>query len=129
KLIYELDRKIPLQEIYDMDPELESFVRNNEGAEQFVNRLKDLASDPEIRMAYMHWKLERMSRAAEKRDIEEELQQGIEQGIQQGIQQGIEQGKQEAKLAFAKNMLDEGHDVDMIARMTSLTKKQIRALR
>jgi predicted transposase/invertase (TIGR01784 family) len=105
-----------------MEPELESFVKNNEGAAQFVNRLRDYwAPDPEIRMAYMHWKLERLSRATERRGIEEELEQGI--------QKGIEQGYQKTKLAIAKNMLDKGLDIDMIARMTSLTKKQIKALR
>jgi predicted transposase/invertase (TIGR01784 family) len=49
--------------------------------------------------------------------------------IQQVIQHGIEKGKQEVKLAVAKNMLDKGLDVDMIAKITNLTKKQIRALR
>jgi predicted transposase YdaD len=70
---------------------------------------------------------------AEQRGREEGKQEGIELGKQEGIelgkQEGIELGKQEGIEAVARNMLNNGIDVALIAQMTGLTIEQVTALR
>ena len=64
----------------------------------------------------------------EQQGIEKGLEQGIEQGLEQGLEQGIEQGIEKAKYEDAKNMLKEGIDVDVVARVTGLPKDKIESL-
>ncbi|BAY99456.1 hypothetical protein NIES37_34390 [Tolypothrix tenuis PCC 7101] len=52
------------------------------------------------------------------------LQEGLKEGIEQGIVQGIEQKAQEV----AKNMLNEGMAIALIARVTGLTVEQVEQL-
>ena len=47
------------------------------------------------------------------------------QGIKEGIDQGIEQGMVLGKLDTARNMIDEGFSVDVIVRVTGLSKEDI----
>jgi predicted transposase/invertase (TIGR01784 family) len=98
--------------------------------------------DPEERQAYedslkyyrdMNNVINTAAMEAEQRGREEGKQEGIELGKQEGIelgkQEGIELGKQEGIEAVARNMLNNGIDVALIAQMTGLTIEQVTALR
>lgn len=56
------------------------------------------------------------------------LEEGREEGLKQGIEQGIEQGTQKAKIEIAKNMLKEKIDIEIIQKVTGLTKDEIKKL-
>jgi predicted transposase/invertase (TIGR01784 family) len=55
-------------------------------------------------------------------------EEGIQQGIQQGIQKGIQQGEANTKRQLAINMLAEGLDPKIIAKVSGMTDSEIRAL-
>ena len=63
-----------------------------------------------------------------KEGIEKGREEGREQGIQQGMQQGILQGEANAKRLLARNMLAEGLDPDVVARISRLTEEEVLAL-
>ena len=48
-----------------------------------------------------------------------------EQLIQEGIKKGIEKGREEGKLEVVRNALKEGAEIDLIAKLTGLSKKEI----
>ena len=60
--------------------------------------------------------------------IQQGIQQGIEQGIEQGIQQGFSDGSYKTKLEMASLMKREAFDINMIEKMTGLSKKEIENL-
>ncbi|MBD3767554.1 MAG: Rpn family recombination-promoting nuclease/putative transposase [Gammaproteobacteria bacterium] len=60
---------------------------------------------------------------------QEGIEQGIEIGKQEGIERGIEIGKHAEKLEIARNMLNKGLEVALIAQLTGLTPDDIKALR
>ena len=59
---------------------------------------------------------------------EESLRIGIQQGIEQGIQQGFSDGSYKTKLEMASLMKREAFDINMIEKMTGLSKKEIENL-
>lgn len=61
----------------------------------------------------------------EKEALEKGLEKGIKRGIKKGIEQGIEKGVSEEKRATAKRMLKEGLEVEMVAKLTELSKEQV----
>ncbi len=65
---------------------------------------------------------------AEKIGEERGMERGIEKGIKQGIKQGIEQGAKEEQKEIARNMLEDGVDINMIIKYTNLTKEEIESL-
>lgn len=50
------------------------------------------------------------------------------EAMKQGMQQGIQQGMQKNKLNIAKKMKQENMDIELIAKITGLSKKEILAL-
>ena len=60
--------------------------------------------------------------------IEQSKEEGIIQGKKVGLIEGEKKGKQAGILDIAKNMLAEGMSVDLIAKLTKLSKKQISRL-
>ena len=63
-----------------------------------------------------------------KQGIKEGIQKGIEQGIQKGIEQGVTKGKEEERLQIAHKMKTEGIVIEVIERITGLTRDEINAL-
>lgn len=54
----------------------------------------------------------------------EGLEQGCEQGLEQGREQGIQQGEINAKRLLASNMLAEGLEPAIVAKITIITRTQ-----
>ena len=70
----------------------------------------------------------------DKKDIadayfEDGYEKGVQKGMEQGLQKGLEKGREEGLLDAARNMLEEGFDVDLVAKCTGLPKEQIQALK
>ncbi|WP_270619902.1 Rpn family recombination-promoting nuclease/putative transposase [Paenibacillus macerans] len=61
--------------------------------------------------------------------LEKGLGKGIEQGIEQGIEKGIEQGIAVGMEKAALNMLREGMETSLVAKVTGLTEEQVARLK
>ncbi|MBR6296467.1 MAG: hypothetical protein IKR40_08340 [Treponema sp.] len=59
----------------------------------------------------------------EEKDIA--FEEGVKHGIEQGIAQGIERGAEEKALEFAKAMLADGVDINLIVKYTGLPAEKI----
>ena len=55
--------------------------------------------------------------------------QGYRDGLSQGKAEGISEGKNERNIEIAKNMLNEGIDINIVTKCTDLTNEDINALR
>ena len=55
--------------------------------------------------------------------------QGYRDGLSQGKVEGISQGISQGKVEIAKNMLNEGIDINIIIKCTGLTNEDINALK
>ena len=62
----------------------------------------------------------------ERKEAKEE---GIQIGIQMGIEQGMRQGETNTKCQLARNMLAEGLDPAMVAKIAELTEAEVLELR
>ena len=50
---------------------------------------------------------------------------GLEKGIERGIERGLEKGKYEARVNMAKEALKHGFDIEMVSKLTKLSKDEI----
>ena len=56
------------------------------------------------------------------------MEEGRQEGMQQGMQQGRQEGESTAKKHMAINMLKEGYDIVMIAKITELSEEDVAEL-
>jgi predicted transposase/invertase (TIGR01784 family) len=56
------------------------------------------------------------------------LQKGLQEGLQKGLQKGLQQGKQQTVEEIAKRLLQENLPIEVIAKTTGLSKRQVQAL-
>ena len=68
-------------------------------------------------------------KAIEDRGIEIGMERGIEIGKEQGIQQGIQLGQKRAIEELAKKMLNENIEIEIIMKVTNLSKEEIMKLK
>ena len=73
----------------------------------------------------------RLAQLREKaiRDEAANLKCARRNGIEEGIQQGIEKGIEKQKIETAKKMLAEKIDIELIMKITDLTKEEIEKLK
>ncbi len=58
----------------------------------------------------------------------EGLKEGKEKGLQEGKKKGLQEGKKEAQTNMAKSMIKEGMNIDIIAKITGLSKSAVENL-
>ena len=56
------------------------------------------------------------------------FEQGVKDGIEHGIEQGIEQVSKKQEIEIAKKLKNENIDIEVIMKVTSLTKEEIEKL-
>jgi predicted transposase/invertase (TIGR01784 family) len=61
-----------------------------------------------------------------KEGIKKGKEIGLKEGLQKGLQEGLEKGKLEAKIETAKKMKKEGLSLDLIIKITGLSKKDLK---
>jgi len=59
---------------------------------------------------------------------QEILQEGLQEGRLRGLQEGLQEGRQEGRQEMTLKMLQEGVEIELIARVTGLSIEQIQAL-
>ena len=96
-------------------------MMDNEYIKKAEKELETLNSDP---------KEKELARLREKaiRDENAAIAGALERGIMQGIEKGIEQGQHSEKIQIAKKMLENNFDIQVIIKMTGLTKEEIEKL-
>ena len=113
-----------------------SEIMSKEKAKKIVARAKELSSDDKYIRLFENGEednykeIVRNTELAEAREEarEQGLEQGIEQGIEQGLEQGREQGSKSKALDMAKNLKLAGISIDIIAKSSGLSIKEIENL-
>ena len=59
---------------------------------------------------------------------DEGLAEGLKKGKEEGLAEGLEKGEHNAKIETAKNMLQEGLSIDVVAKCTGLSVDEIKLL-
>jgi predicted transposase/invertase (TIGR01784 family) len=58
--------------------------------------------------------------------VEEGIKKGKEIGLKEGLQKGLQEGEFKAKIETAKKMKKEGLSLDLIIKITGLSKKDLK---
>ena len=111
------------------DPELKAFLEYMNGITSdspFIRKIdryiKELKENEERRKEYM------LIQSFEMDARRDGIQQGIRQGIQQGKSLGLAEGSRQKALETAKLMRYENLGIDLISKVTGLSKEEIEAL-
>jgi len=100
----------------------ESIMKENDKilkAKEVLDRLND--NEEERKIAYQRQRAIRYQNALRESGYDEGFEVGKEKGLEDGIKQGVEQGKKD----IVRKMLDNNINIDMIIKITGLTKEQI----
>ncbi len=71
---------------------------------------------------------EALMRQSKEEGLIEGKQEGLIEGEKKGKQAGLAEGKQAGILSVAKNMLSEGMNIELVSKLTKLSKKQLKSL-
>ena len=109
-------------------------MSTNKYVKKAEKELEYLTGDAEAkRLAYLREKAIRDEQAAiagatrrgREEGIKEGREKGIKEGIKEGIQTGIQKGIKTNRIEIAKKMLSEKIDINIIIKITELTKEEI----
>ena len=130
------------------EPESEKvgkYMKENEGIKEAKEKLQEISEDERVqKLAELRKKAIMDEKAIEsfgrkigleegiKEGIKEGRKKGIKEGIKEGKKEGIKEGKKEGRKEgikqMAKNMKEEGLDIELIAKITKLSKEEIQVL-
>lgn len=98
--------------------EMKEIMEENENIKEAVEELEGMSKDEELRI---------LAELREKgrRDEYAARQYAIKQGLEEGIKEGIKQGIEQEKIKTIKNMLAENMPVEVVSKVTGLTKEEI----
>ena len=71
---------------------------------------------------------EALMRQSKEEGLIEGKQEGLIEGEKKGKQAGLAESKQAGILSVAKNMLSEGMNIELVSKLTKLSKKQLKSL-
>ena len=112
----------PAPELLD-DPEvakaieLLEVINYNESEQEIYDRYWDAVS------VEATWKS-----IGEREGVKRGMEQGIKQGREEGIEEGMAQGRKEEKRQLAQNMLAEGFEPAVVAKITSLNIEELQKM-
>ena len=117
--------------------ELKDIMEKNEKIKEAVEELKGMSEDEDLRiLAELREKGRRDEYAAREYAIREGREKGIKEGRKEGreigkkegIAEGRVEGSKNKEIEIVKNMLNLNVDIDIITKVTSLTKEEIEKL-
>lgn len=108
-------------------------MKEDKALKEAREKLKKISADEKMqRIAELRLKAIMDEKAIYAKGIDDGIERGIEQGIEQGMEQGrrqgIEEGQNLEKIEMAKKMLEEKMDIQVIVKITGLTKEEIEKL-
>lgn len=101
---------------------MEEYKKENEEIKEAVKQLKEMSADEYERELY---EIRERSRLTYNTEMYEARRKGVEEGKKIGEKRGEKRGEQKEKREIAKKMKEEGIDIQVIQRITELTKKEI----
>lgn len=104
---------------------VEKIMSNNEEIQKANEKLEEISND-EIMQRIAEWRESAAHDEASARLTATRI--GREEGMKEGIKQGMKQGAEEEKKKIAKNMKDEKINIELIEKITGLTKDEIENL-
>ena len=118
----ELIEKYKYLIMLDLKPnELNILSKKDKVINKYMQEVERINEDPEF--------YEYISAEEDNRKIENSLKsQYKREGLEEGIEKGIEQGTRLAKLEAAKNLKQNGVDIEIISKSTGLTIEEINEL-
>ena len=118
----ELIEKYKYLIMLDLKPnELNILSKKDKVINKYMEEVERINEDPEF--------YEYISAEEDNRKIENSLKsQYKREGLEEGIEKGIEQGTRLAKLEAAKNLKQNGVDIEIISKSTGLTIEEINKL-
>jgi flagellar biosynthesis/type III secretory pathway protein FliH len=101
-----------------------SLTKNEE--EELMEEIKQLDQQEEEKILKLpnSWREKGIAEGIQKGTAE-----GMQKGIAEGIQKGIQEGKMEEKRQTVLEMLKEGLTVDLIAKVTKISRSEIEELK
>ena len=97
-------------------------LMEKEAKEKLEEKTSKMSDDEEVYALYSAYTKEEL----EKNTLIEEAEQ---RGHEKGTQEGIEQGIKNRSIEIAKNMIKENIDIDIISKITGLSKEEIEKLK
>ena len=101
---------------------MEEYKKENEEIKEAVKQLKEMSADEYERELY---EIRERSRLTYNTEMYEARRKGVEEGKKIGEKRREKRGEQKEKREIAKKMKEEGIDIQVIQRITELTKKEI----
>lgn len=108
---------------------LRSLAGEDKEIKKMEEKIEKMSKSPRYVSLYDEEKLYKLSLSIAEHEMKKEAaRQGLEEGMKQGIEKGIEQGTYQNKIEIAKNMLNEKMDIQIISKVTGLTKNELEEL-
>lgn len=104
---------------------ISSQIMSHKSTDMLVNNMSMLSEEDE--MVRLYTKLSRREMEYNTY-IAEAAEEGFNKGHEKGIEQGIKEGSEQAKIDMVKKMLKENVDIDIITKVSGLTKEEITEL-
>lgn len=125
----EMERFLLIGVTQDIRSALE-YVGDDIVMKEFVEENHTRSYDSDLREAYNKEEAlkEQYYADGQKEGLEQGKKEGLEQGKKEGLEQGKKEGLKQEKKDIARKMLEEGIDVSLISKITSLTEKELKNL-
>ena len=105
-----------------------SEIMSKEKAKKIVARTKELSSDDKYIRLFENGEEDNYKEIVRNTELAEAREEAREQGLEQGLEQGREQGSKNKALDIAKNLKLAGISIDIIAKSSGLSIKEIENL-
>lgn len=110
--------------------EMKEIMAENENIKEAVEELTGMSKDEELRiLAELRVKGRRDEYARRQYAIKQGLEEGRQRGLEEGRKEGRKEGIVQNKREIAKNMLKEKMQINLIAKVTGLTKEEVEKLK
>ncbi|MBO6233554.1 MAG: Rpn family recombination-promoting nuclease/putative transposase [Clostridia bacterium] len=109
------------------DQELQKTIKAIESAKKNLEKIS--ADEHERELARLRDKHIRDQKSIFSTGFEDGQKDGLKRGEKKGLEKGLKQGKYENQKETAKKMLEENIDMEVIIRITGLTKEEIEELK
>ena len=113
---------------------VEEIVKESEGVNMANEILRTISADERMRSImrsrekFLRDRITEINYAEEK-GRKEGIEKGRKEGIEKGKKEGIEKGKKEGIIQMAKEMLNNGLDIELVSSITKLPKEVLETLK
>ena len=109
----------------EKEKELEELIEKNMELKPVGEKIIEISRDEELQGIYDREEHERMVRNS---IMATKLEDSYHKGVNKGIKEGIKEGEQNKNIENAKKMKEENIAIDIISKITGLSKEEIDAL-